>query len=73
MLELFLLHKAILLRICTVLGSGTSLKIGSATVATGLYADLSAATAATINQLRQSFQIQSCLSGTLVAVLGIPR
>ena len=38
-------------------GSG-SLKFGSNT---GLYADLSAATAATINQLRQSFQIQKLL------------
>lgn len=34
---------------------------GLATVGTGLYADLSAATSATINQLRQSFQIQKLL------------
>ena len=33
----------------------------SGTSTTGLYADLSAATAATINQLRQSFQIQKLL------------
>jgi len=33
----------------------------TATVATSLYADLSAATAATINQLRQSFQVQKLL------------
>lgn len=33
----------------------------SGTATTGLYADLSAATAATINQLRQSFQIQKLL------------
>ena len=38
--------------------NGTELKFGSNT---GLYADLSDATAATINQLRQSFQIQKLL------------
>ena len=37
---------------------GSHLKFGSET---GLYADLSAATSATINQLRQSFQIQRLL------------
>jgi hypothetical protein len=42
-------------------GSGTSVKLGSSTVTNGLYADLSQATAATINQLRQSFQIQKLL------------
>jgi len=42
----------------------TSLRLGVATKAignSGLYADLSSATAATINQLRQSFQIQRLL------------
>ena len=42
----------------------TSLRLGVATKAignSGLYADLSSATAATINQLRQSFQIQKLL------------
>jgi hypothetical protein len=34
---------------------------GNVTAVTGLYADLSTATAATINQLRQSFQIQKLL------------
>ena len=38
--------------------NGTTLKFGTQS---GLYADLSAATAATINQLRQSFQIQKLL------------
>jgi hypothetical protein len=38
--------------------SGDAIKFGSNT---GLYADLSTATAATINQLRQSFQIQKLL------------
>ena len=38
--------------------NGTGFTFGNAT---GLYADLSAATAATINQLRQSFQIQKLL------------
>jgi len=38
-------------------GTGTGVRL----VNTGLYADLSAATAATINQLRQSFQIQKLL------------
>lgn len=43
--------------------SGTSLYGSSTTgdAGTGLYADLSQATAATINQLRQSFQIQKLL------------
>ena len=39
-------------------GNGLPLKFGNNT---GLYADLSAATSATINQLRQSFQIQKLL------------
>lgn len=44
------------------LGSGIYEKSGSPSVPnTALYADLSAATAATINQLRQSFQIQRLL------------
>jgi len=38
--------------------NGGSLRFGTST---GLYADLSAATAATVNQLRQSFQIQRLL------------
>ncbi len=38
--------------------NGGSLRFGTST---GLYADLSAATSATINQLRQSFQIQKLL------------
>jgi len=42
-------------------GTGNSVWAGNTTVSTGLYADLSAATAATINQLRQSFQIQKLL------------
>jgi len=43
-------------------GPGTQMYLNGTTVATGgLYADLSAATAATINQLRQSFQIQKLL------------
>ena len=42
----------------TVGGAGTGLTAGSYNA---LYADLSAATAATINQLRQSFQIQKLL------------
>jgi hypothetical protein len=42
--------------------SGQHLTFGPpGALATGLYADLSAATAATINQLRQSFQIQKLL------------
>ena len=42
--------------------SANSLNFGaSGTTTTGLYADLSTATAATINQLRQSFQIQKLL------------
>lgn len=40
----------------TAESTGTGLKLNS-----GVYADLSAATAATINQLRQSFQIQKLL------------
>jgi len=36
-------------------------RLGGTTVANGLYADLSQATAATVNQLRQSFQIQKLL------------
>lgn len=39
-------------------GANTAVKFGSVT---GLYADLSQATAATVNQLRQSFQIQKLL------------
>jgi hypothetical protein len=44
-------------------GSFAAIKLGSAASGTAqlLYADLSAATAATINQLRQSFQIQKLL------------
>ena len=43
-------------------GSANALNWGAAgTTSTGLYADLSTATAATINQLRQSFQIQKLL------------
>ena len=44
-------------------GGGVPLVLSSSTSALGgqLYADLSAATAATINQLRQSFQIQKLL------------
>ena len=43
-------------------GGSTSQGIGVVSTGTsGLYADLSAATAATINQLRQSFQIQKLL------------
>jgi hypothetical protein len=38
-------------------GSGTTVQFGNS----GLYADLSSATSATINQLRQSFQIQKLL------------
>jgi len=44
--------------IATSGGGQTRLRFGSES---GLYADLSAATAATINQLRQSFQIQKLL------------
>ncbi|NBU93496.1 MAG: phage capsid protein [Actinobacteria bacterium] len=40
------------------IGAGSTLRWGNTT---GLYADLSTATAATINQLRQSFQIQKLL------------
>jgi hypothetical protein len=41
--------------------SGPYVLSGNGTVPQGLYADLSAATAATVNQLRQSFQIQKLL------------
>lgn len=42
--------------------SGTNLRVGVAMAGnTGLFADLSEATAATINQLRQAFQIQKLL------------
>ncbi|WNK12491.1 MAG: major capsid protein [Microvirus sp.] len=42
--------------------AGANLQWGpTGTATTGLYADLSAATAATINQMRQSFQIQKLL------------
>jgi len=45
-----------------VTGTGGNIRMGTTTVAgQGLYADLSTATAATINQLRQSFQIQKLL------------
>lgn len=46
-----------------VVDGGTAIMLNSATktAADGLYADLSTATAATINQLRQSFQIQKLL------------
>ena len=46
-----------------VTGTSGNIRIGSNAVASSqaLYADLSAATAATINQLRQSFQIQKLL------------
>lgn len=59
--------------ISTTGGGGSSLTVtagtaagtlnfgASGTASTGLYADLSTATAATINQLRQSFQIQKLL------------
>lgn len=42
-------------------GGGTAYTMSLDPGATGLYADLTAATAATINQLRQSFQIQKLL------------
>lgn len=43
-------------------GTSGNVNLGaSGTTVTGMYADLSAATAATINQLRQSFQIQKLL------------
>ena len=46
----------------TGLLNGEAIRVAPATVGgSGLYADLSAATAATINQLRQSFQIQKLL------------
>lgn len=41
--------------------TGTAVTPGSASYPSNLYADLSTATAATINQLRQSFQIQRLL------------
>ena len=41
--------------------SGNQLEMGTNTLTYGLYADLSQATAATINQIRQSFQIQRLL------------
>ena len=45
-----------------ITGTGGNIRMGSTTVAThNLYADLSTATSATINQLRQSFQIQKLL------------
>lgn len=43
------------------LPSNNGLQISTGTGGVGMYADLSAATAATINQLRQSFQIQKLL------------
>ena len=43
------------------LGVPTKAQVGATTANSGLYADLSTATAATINQLRQSFQIQKLL------------
>jgi len=43
------------------LGVPTKIQVGATTDNSGLYADLSTATAATINQLRQSFQIQKLL------------
>ncbi|UOF82704.1 major capsid protein [Microviridae sp.] len=45
----------------SVTGAGVANWGASGASTTGLYADLSAATAATINQLRQSFQIQKLL------------
>jgi hypothetical protein len=45
----------------TAIGALTKTDVGTNFQNTGLYADLSAATAATINQLRQSFQIQKLL------------
>jgi len=45
----------------TVTGASTASKTWKFGTETGLYADLSAATSATINQLRQSFQIQRLL------------
>ena len=45
----------------TTLGVVTKALAGATPENTGLYADLSSATAATINQLRQSFQIQKLL------------
>jgi hypothetical protein len=45
----------------TLAGVITAAQAGATPANSGLYADLSAATAATINQLRQSFQIQKLL------------
>ena len=45
----------------TLNSSGSNLLLGDGAGQAGLYADLSDATAATINQLRQSFQIQKLL------------
>lgn len=45
----------------TASGSATAWTVGGTVATNGLYADLSQATAATINQLRQSFQIQKLL------------
>lgn len=45
----------------TTVGVGTKAQFGVNPTYSGLYADLSSATAATINQLRQSFQIQKLL------------
>jgi hypothetical protein len=42
-------------------GTGSVVWLGGATVPNGMYADLATATSATINQLRQSFQIQKLL------------
>nr|QJB19750.1 MAG: major capsid protein [Microvirus sp.] len=47
--------------IATAAITGRAFLQGSTVAASGLYADLSQATAATINQLRQSFQIQKLL------------
>ena len=41
-----------------IIGAATKAQLGANPQYSGLYADLSSATAATINQLRQSFQIQ---------------
>jgi hypothetical protein len=47
--------------VATAIGTGQPYLQGSTPAASGFYADLSTATAATINQLRQSFQIQKLL------------
>jgi len=44
-----------------IIANPTVAQVGTTTVANGLFADLTQATAATINQLRQSFQIQKLL------------